>query len=46
MTEEKKRIYDEIQIRIRQKAQIEREIVDLWEKYYALNKKNNVANNG
>ena len=36
---EKDRIYEEIQIRIKQKAQIQNEIVELWEKYYALNKK-------
>lgn len=36
---EKERIYEEIQIRIKQKAQIEREIVELWERYYGENGK-------
>ena len=36
---EKERIYEEIQIRIRERAKLNDEIVKLWDKYYSLNKK-------
>ena len=37
MKTKKERIFEEIQIRIKQKAKIEQEIVELWKKYYKEN---------